>query len=115
MERKTLDALKASIKKWDKNSRTIRLDHLRSGSHECPLCLLFNIGNGTPCVGCPVYAKTGETYCHETPYTAFGEAHDEAFYANTIEKKREAMKDIRRLSKLEAEFLRSLLPENASE
>ncbi len=71
------EALKLSIHKWD----TIR-DYLKIGyrvhgstdSSTCALCMMFNNGNAdavTNCAGCPVKAKTGYSYCRDSPFMEF--------------------------------------------
>ena len=62
---KTIQALKDSIKHWE---------NLRDGTetgysdNECALCgFFFDYG----CVDCPIWKKTGEKYCRETPYVQY--------------------------------------------
>lgn len=64
MPSRTLDALKGSIKKWE---RIVAGKDGDQGSVNCPLCWLFNVGWGD-CDGCPVEAVTSHSRCLGTPY-----------------------------------------------
>ena len=94
MDERTLTALKESIVKWEKRAAGDRSAGHGAGS--CPLCKLFHgeyrTDNMSSCSGCPVYNKTGMTYCHETPYEAY-----------CRDRSNES-------AKAELDFLKSLLP-----
>jgi len=64
MDKETLEALEGSIEKWEKIVAEKGKD---LGSLNCALCGVF-ITKDKRCVGCPVYMKTGEPLCRETPY-----------------------------------------------
>jgi len=106
MNKKTLIALNASIEKWEKRANG---DHSQSpGMHNCPLCRLFHENfkdeedDKESCQGCPVYERTGYSYCEETPYTAYyfhrtnANAHAELDFLKSLlpvkEEKKEAFK-----------------------
>jgi hypothetical protein len=67
MDEKTLEALKGSIRKWEK----IRDGQMHDeGARNCPLCQLFNNAHNRfkDCEGCPVKQRTGFQFCKNTPY-----------------------------------------------
>jgi len=112
MTPEALEALKASIVKWEANERAETWEDIRLGRSNCPLCVLFNpvlfnpvLSSKTPCDGCPVMEHTKVNGCGWTPYDdacasrsdwVMGRATREAFRA---------------AAHAETEFLRSLLPE----
>jgi hypothetical protein len=67
MDAKTLEALKASIAKWERNAEATDPFEFKISEKDCPLCAMFKIGSDE-CKGCPVFEKTGATFCRETPY-----------------------------------------------
>jgi hypothetical protein len=69
--RKTEAALEGSIKHWQENVAAETPDDASTDASDCALCLVFQPKDGPvldACKGCPVSAKTGELYCHGTPY-----------------------------------------------
>lgn len=90
MDKRTLKALKGSIKKWEKIVDGTGTD---KGPDNCPLCKLFF--DSTDCLGCPVNNATGKTGCRGTPYDDYSLAAD---------------KHVPALAELD--FLKSLLPQN---
>jgi hypothetical protein len=72
MDEKTLNALENSIKHWEYLHNTIPSDDSteKVNGKYCSLCILFLFGKSkeNQCVGCPVYEKTEQKYCHETPF-----------------------------------------------
>lgn len=103
MDERTLEALKASIRKWDANANVSCFSDARILALDCPLCRVF-AGNDddkkTWCIGCPVKEKTGFDDCRRTPYTAAKYAYGKRDLEDFVSKAR-----------AEADFLRSLLPE----
>ena len=100
MDDVTLIALKQSIEKWER--RAVGEHNLPLGTASCPLCRLFHgnyraDGLKNSCEGCPVFEKTGEKYCIDTPYRAYGVNRTDLH------------------AKQELEFLRSLLPAEEEE
>ena len=98
MNKKTLEALKASIRHWEENLATD--DPLKASSKgtDCALCWLF-FDKG--CFGCPVN-YTGAIKCWDTPF-------DAAAYG--ISKwKAGGPKPVAEIQ-AEIDFLKSLLPE----
>jgi hypothetical protein len=74
MDEATLNALEASIRKWES-------DETPSGTIEdCALCKLFYPPilppRDAPCAGCPVAAKSGKPYCRNTPFDDWVEAKE---------------------------------------
>lgn len=65
-------AINGSVKKWLGIATGRAADQ---GSRNCPLCQLFFFGiGGECCMGCPVYKKTGQIGCRDTPYYQFTSA-----------------------------------------
>lgn len=79
------EALDGSIAKW----RAIAAGtHKNGGAADCPLCQLFNpyqqhqrhmpssesVAAG--CVGCPVAARTGQSFCRGSPYEEYENSED---------------------------------------
>ena len=99
MNNQTLTALKASIKKWEKNASSYEWTLIKTGPEDCPLCELFI---GKNCVGCPISKKTGYSFCIKTPYD---KADDFANLKNLPAFKVAALEEVT--------FLKSLLPNEA--
>ncbi len=103
MNEETLAALKASIVKWDKNAEAQSPEDALIFAHSCPLCKLFYKNN---CAECPVRDRTGYIHCHESPW------EDAASELRLWILGQENRDDFRAAAKQEADFLRSLLPED---
>ena len=56
---KKIDALKLSIKKWE---RIVSGDGEDRGHKDCACCQSFY------CVDCPIMQYTGQPFCRDTPY-----------------------------------------------
>jgi hypothetical protein len=95
MSKKTLTALQGAIKKWESIARGEGLDQ---GIENCPLCQLYF---DDICRGCPINNKTG-TSCDGTPYEAWCDIAGIDNTADTPERKKAALAEVR--------FLKSLLP-----
>ena len=65
MDERTLMALRGSIEKWE---GIVAGEVDDDGADNCPLCELFRGNVGDECLGCPVEDKSGERFCHYTPY-----------------------------------------------
>ena len=104
MDIHTLKALEDTIEKWKKIAAGEEPD---MGTLDCPLCKLFYTdeieASDCECVGCPVYEKTGEEYCCNTPYVMWIKNGGHGKTADTPELIAAARKKIK--------FLKSLLPE----
>ena len=103
MNAQTLEALKASIAKWERNAEATSPYEFRTSAGDCQLCELFLNYDG--CEGCPVFERTGERRCKGTPYvTAFAAKTDwfDAAYG-AADRAHAAARD-------EVAFLKSLLP-----
>lgn len=108
MKRKTLAALKKSIKHWERNIAAETHSEVSIGAADCPLCLEFIDHNPChPCVGCPVMKKTGRPRCFSTPYYL---ARDVYWSWRDGSLTREAW---RAEAQDELDFLKSLLPTGA--
>jgi hypothetical protein len=105
MKPETLEALKASIEKWERNVEATRFSDVLLGASYCPLCNLFyRVMESEPCKGCPVAVKTGEPYCGRTPYEWVVDIYEAwIMRAATVEQWQEA-------AQVEVDFLKSLLP-----
>lgn len=102
MPKRTLAALKASIKHWEEMSKT-GLTLQQPEADQCALCRAFLIAiedSDKSCQGCPIFEATGIKYCGNTPYEQASRAADDG---NEERFKAEA--------KEELSFLQSLLPE----
>lgn len=119
MDPATLEALKGSIRKWEKIVDGTGKD---AGSTNCPLCLLFNKEQtNTPyevdeddnsidgCEGCPVRAASGRDWCYGTPYKAYVDTGF-ARYRETAEQAAQRAASRANHAQAELDFLRSLLP-----
>lgn len=93
----TLTALKGSIAKWDAIAGGTGID---GGIEDCPLCDVFYKKS---CAGCPVRKKTGRSQCVGSPYEAWRMVASEPYSKASTPERVE-------LAKVEANFLRSLLP-----
>ena len=98
MDPKTLEALRASIAHWKENEQVTDIDDAKLGSKHCALCKLFH---SQYCEGCPVFERTGEDSCSNTPYRAAAWA---------VSKPASDLEAFRLAAKAEREFLESLLP-----
>lgn len=97
MNYRALEALKGSIRKWEKIVAGTEGDE---GTHNCPLCQEFY---RQECVGCPVYERTGHAACDGSPYQDWAsEKWTWGIKAETPEDKLQAQKML--------DFLKSLLP-----
>jgi len=105
MNKKTLRALKKSIKKWEKIVAGKGKD---KGGENCALCKLFAEDE---CVDCPVYIKTGECGCGDTPYIEWRSHQSYHFYTTEEEAFVVKCPTCKELAQKELEFLKSLLPE----
>jgi len=100
MNKKTLKALKLSIKHWEENlshAKDNDLDKINIGTTYCALCVLYF---KKICFGCPVFNVTGMIDCKGSPYIAVVEL----IKYNKSDGMVKACSD-------EVEFLKSLLPE----
>lgn len=72
MNKRTLKALRGSIKKWKRIVTGYEMDQ---GPDNCPLCKVFQFQDeGEICGGCPVAEATGRMACEGTPYGRFIDA-----------------------------------------
>lgn len=107
MNQKTLTMLQKSIEHWERNAAE-KPEDASTRAADCALCGVFNNSYTAEndCLGCPVYEKTGETFCEGSPYPRADTAlRIWRRFPNSLREKewREAARD-------ELEFLKSLLP-----
>jgi len=104
MDKETLEALKGSIRKWE---RIIYENGQDRGVNNCPLCNLFYY-QIPRCMECPVCKKTDRRKCKGTPYMDWFEYQEEfgRNIPNVI-----FDEESKELAQKELDFLKSLLPE----
>jgi hypothetical protein len=68
MDDRTLEALRGSIKKWEKIVEGTGED---AGTDNCPLCHLFYNDDEIMCKGCPVAEAVDFPGCVSTPYMLY--------------------------------------------
>lgn len=87
MDKRTADALEASIEHWRKNVAAETPDDVSIKGDDCALCQTFflNAGANDYCVGCPVRTRAGRVFCDNTPYVSAGYACDEWLESDTDE------------------------------
>ena len=108
MDKKTLKALKKSIKKWEKIVNEEGVDW----GLDCSLCKLFIENN---CVDCPVYIKTKMRSCIGTPYAEWVHHQRDSHVDEFTEAYEIECPKCKELARKELEFLKSLLPEKEGE
>lgn len=96
MDKRTYEALVASVEKWRKNAAVKRRDMAKVYSKSCPLCRLF-IDDG--CVGCPAADAVNKSECRGTPWNDAEHAY-----------KYLSLETFRQLAQSEADFLAALVP-----
>jgi len=106
LTKKSLEALKGSIKKW---TGIIKRTEIDRGPSNCPLCQLFWNNDGNCCRGCPVYAKTHTLYCNGTPHETWADHHESVHedYGEASIVECDTCVDH---AEAELDFLKSLLP-----
>ena len=109
MKKEILEALKGSIKKWEKIVDGTGVD-LRT--QNCDLCILF----GDRCVSdigiCPVFERTGEWQCNGSPYYKWA---DHQFEVHNKVIGRILCPTCKELAQAELDFLKGLLPEGEAD
>jgi len=105
MDKKTLKALKGSIKKWD---RIANKDGADEAENNCPLCKLFLRDD---CLGCPVRKRKRRKNCEGTPYRKWVEHHggDDRYIPHWRASVGDSLTAYK-IAIAEKEFLESLLP-----
>jgi hypothetical protein len=104
MDAKTLEALKASIAKWERNAEAKTPAEYKIREKDCPLCDLFR---RNLCDGCPVSDRTEEIFCYGTPYDLAAPAKYDWIRASS----KSAADRAHAAARDEVAFLKSLLPE----
>jgi len=111
MDRKTLEALQGSIKKWEEIVKRTRVD---MGGKNCHLCELY----ADSCTECPICELTGYAGCGGSPYREWVGHHSDEhnclsddFYTDLYIE----CETCKKLAEKELAFLKSLLPRNCNE
>lgn len=68
MDKRTRDALEASIKHWEDNQQLTAPNMMQVVGINCPLCNIFALADNRTCEGCPVAESTGESNCDGSPW-----------------------------------------------
>ena len=66
-----LDAAQKAVDHWIRLSACMTPEQVHSEGYHCDSCAFCNLYYncvGCDCVGCPIYARTGEDGCYGTPY-----------------------------------------------
>jgi recombinational DNA repair protein RecR len=105
MPEKTLEALKQSIKKWERIVRSTKAKD--EGRDNCALCQLFVTHTGS-CHGCPVQKRTKYDYCINSPQPVWCNHLD--YHGYRQQTRVLGCKECLRLARAERDFLISLLP-----
>lgn len=101
MDAQTLEALKASIAKWERNAEAKTPAEYLTSYRDCPLCELFIRSD---CDGCPVFERARARECLGTPYRNAASAwFDWSSGKKEADRAHAAARD-------EVAFLKSLLP-----
>ena len=112
MNKKTLNALKDSIRKWEKIVNGTGVD---LGTENCPLCKLFRDDLLGLCSKCPIYRKTKVPGCIATPYTKWRKHQYRHGWRMPEDGLKVLCPECRRIAERELKFLKSLLPEKERE
>ena len=105
MNKKTLKALRGSIKKWEGIVNNVGVD---KGVTNCSLCTLFFDFGKDCCARCPV--SIGDFVgCDGTPYEEWREHHLDKHHSTRLEYKNECS-ICTEIAQKEVDFLISLLP-----
>lgn len=110
MNKKTLCALRGSIKKWEAILSKKGQD---DGHDNCPLCKLFH-QRGSDCPKCPVALVSSRTHCIETPYERWMTHHGNVHHPWQAHNLSVQCPACSRIAKAELRFLKSLLPKEKS-
>ena len=117
MKAKTKQALLESIQHWERLANGESEKGEWTGPDDCSLCKMFaewHRGYELNCEGCPVYEKTGEHGCWNTPHERMSDLCNTA----QTEIEMERLKDTTEFyvaAQAELEFLKSLLPKDENE
>lgn len=114
MDKKTRQALEASIEHWKEVIASGPKDTIRIGGSECALCReCFFVDDN--CRRCPVYKRTGYENCLLSPYDEASMAHEAVYRARLSEESWVSIwlkhRAFRKAAKKELAFLISLRPE----
>ena len=107
MNAKTMEALRGSRDKWRAIVDSPEAED--RGAENCPLCAKFRTESN--CVGCPVEARTGKSYCIGTPYIKWAKHQVGVHGTVGVLARKPGCAECLRLAKAELAFLESLLPE----
>lgn len=105
MDRKTLTALRESVRKWE---RIVAGTGKDNGTEDCALCQEFNLQVEDKCEGCPVAAKTGKPFCWNSPFVAWCKSSTLTLLGRVAKSKAAKV-----AAREELDFLRGLLPKSS--
>lgn len=94
-------AICRSKKKWKRIARGKDVDR---GSKNCFLCKVYH---GDSCLACPIFKKSGQGGCHDTPYDDWVDHHYREHEHIYIDTKVECP-ECKKIAEREVEFLGSL-------
>jgi hypothetical protein len=103
MDTETLEALRGSIRKWE---RVVAEGTDGTLWKDCPLCLMFWDDD---CHGCPVMKATGMSACRGSPFAAYDDAR-ESYFATVDGAHVGSDPAVVAAAQAELDFLKSLLP-----
>lgn len=104
MNAETIAALEDSISAWKLKIEVQSWEDIRIGPEACPLCQIFFYEENR-CRGCPVYEKTGEEGCVDTPFEDAYRVYEEWFETGG---NASIVEQWARVAQREVEFLESL-------
>ena len=108
MDNVVIEALRESIKHWERLSTGKRRPSENVGRCDCSLCSLFNredIPYQFKCLDCPVYQHTGQMFCEGTPFIRAQEIAEDCEKDEPLD-----TAEFKEAAAEELEFLKSLLP-----
>ena len=112
MDKEMLEALQASIVKWEENTKVISTEEAKIWGDTCPLCEIssrrMTYEMESPCEACLVYERTGQVECGGSPW------YSTLFYWRAVADGTRPLSDFHSAAQKEVDFLISLLPEDKS-
>ena len=108
MDKRMLEALQASITKWEENTEITFIEEAKIWEDTCPLCEISSQRTTgemeSPCEACPVYERTGQVDCEGSPW------YNTLLYWRAVENGIRFLSDFHSAAQKEVEFLKFLLP-----
>jgi len=109
MNKKALQALKESIKKWEDIASGKGYDH---AINNCKLCEEYNQNDlsSADCLSCPIAQDTRQKYCRGTPYVKFSWYFNSKYINPGPQRNVNGYPEALPLAKEELDYLKGLLP-----